>query len=149
MGEEGELSEATVGDSVNVEGVILNSGSAAASLALNCEDVSTNATSQISPSFPNTVIGPGEQAEISFSWRVSVPGDDSISCRILTPTQLVDEFAFGGGQRDSHNIVNWVIADVDDESTIIPALIALAIATSAGGYLLLLIYNGREEDLDE
>ena len=149
MGEEGGLSEATVGDSVNVEGVILNSGSAAASLALNCEDVSTNATSQISPSFPNTVIGPGEQAEISFSWRVSVPGDDSISCRILTPTQLVDEFAFGGGQKGSQNIVNWVIADVDDEATIIPALIALVIATSAGGYLLLSIYNGREEDLDE
>lgn len=149
MGEEGALREATVGDSVNIEAVILNSGSAAASLALNCEDVSTNATSQISPSFPNTVIGPGEQAEISFSWRVSVPGDDSISCRILTPTQLVDEFAFGGGQMDSQNIVNWVIADVDDESTIIPALIALVVATSAGGYLLLSIYNGREEDIDE
>jgi hypothetical protein len=40
---------------------------------------------------------------------------------------------------------------VDDEDgfTIIPALIALAIAASAGGYFLFSIYNEREEDPDE
>ena len=148
VGEEGALSEAAAGDSVNVEAVILNSGSAAASLALNCEDVSTNTTAQISPSFPNSIIGPGEQVMISFSWRVSVSGQDSISCRILTPTQLVDEFAFGGGQMNSQS-VNWTIADDDQDTTVIPALIALVIAAAVGGYFLLSIYNEREEDLDE
>ena len=148
VGEEGALSEAAAGDSVNVEAVILNSGSAAASLALNCEDVSTNTTAQISPSFPNSIIGPGEQVMISFSWRVSVSGQDSISCRILTPTQLVDEFAFGGGQMNSQS-VNWTIADDDQDTTVIPALIALVIAAAVGGYFLLSIYNEREEGLDE
>tara|TARA_Y100001970_G_scaffold91206_1_gene115057 strand:+ start:1437 stop:3134 length:1698 start_codon:yes stop_codon:yes gene_type:complete len=148
VGEEGALSEAAAGDSVNVEAVILNSGSAAASLALNCEDVSTNTTAQISPSFPNSIIGPGEQVTISFSWRVSVSGQDSISCRILTPTQLVDEFAFGGGQMNSQS-VNWTIVDDDQDTTVIPALIALVIAAAVGGYFLLSIYNEREEDLDE
>ncbi len=147
--EEGVLSEATVGDSVNVEAEILNSGTAAASLALNCEDVSTNTTAQISPSFPNSIIGPGEKVTMYFSWRVSVPGEDSISCRILTPTQLVDEFAFGGGQRDSQNSVNWAIVDDDEGFTMIPALIVLAISASVGGYFLLSIYNEREEELDE
>ena len=146
--EEGVLSEATVGDSVNVEAEILNSGTAAASLALNCEDVSTNTTAQISPSFPNSIIGPGEKVTMYFSWRVSVPGEDSISCRILTPTQLVDEFAFGGGQMNSQSL-NWTMAEDDDGSTIIPALIALVVATSAGGYFLFSIYNEREEDLEE
>ena len=107
------------------------------------EDVSTDSSAQISPSFPNTVIGPGEQVTISFSWRVSVPGEDSISCRILTPTQLVDEFAFGGGEMKSQSI-NWTMADDDEDTTIIPALIALAIAASVGGYFLLSIYNERE-----
>ena len=85
---------------------------------------------------------------ISFSWRVSVSGQDSISCRILTPTQLVDEFAFGGGQMNSQS-VNWTIADDDQDTTVIPALIALAIAASVGGYFLLSIYNEREDELDE
>jgi len=148
VGENGALSEAVVGDSVNVDAEISNSGSAAASLAINCEDVSTDATAHISPSYPNAVIGPGEKVTISFSWRVSVPGEDSISCRILTPTQLVDELAFGGGQTTSQS-VNWTMADDEDGFTIIPALIALAIAASAGGYFLFSIYNEREEDPDE
>ena len=148
IGEEGPLKDASVGESVNVDAVISNSGSVAASLAINCEDVSTDSTAQIAPSFPNSVIGPGEQVTISFNWRVSVPGEDSISCRILTPTQLVDEFAFGGGEMKSQSI-NWTMADDDEDTTIIPALIALAIAASVGGYFLLSIYNEREEGLDE
>ncbi|MDG1541028.1 MAG: hypothetical protein P8Q46_05725 [Candidatus Thalassarchaeaceae archaeon] len=148
VGEDGALSEAVVGDSVNVDAEISNSGSAAAKLAITCEDVSTDATAQISPSFPYAVIGPGEKVTISFSWRVSVPGEDSISCRILTPTQLVDELAFGGGQTTSQS-VNWTMVDDEDGFTIIPALIALAIAASAGGYFLFSIYNEREEDPDE
>ena len=147
-GENGILSEAPLGESVNVDAVIYNTGSAAASLAINCEDVSTNTTAQISPSFPNSIIGPGEQVTISFSWRVSVLGEDSLSCRILTPTQLVDEFAFGGGQMSSQN-VNWVAAEDDGGNSPLPALIALAIAASVGGFFLFSIYNEREEDLEE
>ena len=147
-GKDGVLNEATVGDSVNVDAVISNSGSAAASLAINCEDASSDTAAQISPSFPNSIIGPGEQVTISFSWRVSTPGEEAISCRILTPTQIVDEFAFGGGQMNSQSL-NWTMAEDDDGSTIIPALIALVVATSAGGYFLFSIYNEREEDLEE
>ena len=148
MGEDGSLSEAKVGDSVDVEAVISNSGTAAASLAINCEDVSTNTTAQISPSFPNALIGPGEQETISFSWRVSIAGDDSISCRILTPTQLVDDLSFGGGEMSSQG-VSWTETDDDESSTLIPALIALVIAAAVGGYFLFSIYNEQEEVSEE
>ena len=147
-GGNGILSEAPLGESVNVDAEIHNTGSAAASLAINCEDVSTNTTAQISPSFPNSIIGPGEQVTISFSWRVSVLGEDSLSCRILTPTQLVDEFAFGGGQMSSQS-VNWVAAEDAGGNSPLPALIALAIAASVGGFFLFSIYNEREDDLEE
>ena len=145
VGEDGLLSEAYVGDSVNVEAVIVNSGTAAASLAINCEAASTNTTAQISPSFPNAILGPGEQVTISFSWRTSVAGQDSISCRILTPTQLVDEMSFGGGQMSSQS-VNWTVAEDEGDSALLPALIALVIAAAIGGYLLFSIYNKREEN---
>ena len=85
---------------------------------------------------------------ISFSWRVSVLGEDSLSCRILTPTQLVDEFAFGGGQMSSQS-VNWVASEDGGGNSPLPALIALAIAASVGGFFLFSIYNEREDDLEE
>jgi len=148
MGEDGPLSEAMVGDSIDVEAVISNSGTAAASLAINCEDVSTNTTAQISPSFPNALIGPGGQETIAFSWRVSIAGEDSISCRILTPTQLVDDLSFGGGEMLSQG-VSWTETDDDERSTLIPALIALTIAAAVGGYFLFSIYNEQEEVSEE
>jgi len=140
-----EISEASVGDLVDVEAEIYNSGTAAASLAINCEDFSTNSTAQISPSFPNSIVGPGEAVSIEFGWTVSVAGGDSLSCRILTPTQLVDELSFGGGQMSSQG-VNWTVASVEESSTLLPALIALSIAAAVGGYLLLSIYNEREDE---
>jgi hypothetical protein len=60
----------------------------------------------------------------------------------------VDEFAFGGGQMDSQR-VNWTMADEEGSNTLVPALIALTIAASAGGYFLFSIYNQREEDLED
>ena len=138
----------SVGSSANMAAVIENTGSAAASLAINCEDVSTGSTAQISPSFPNALVSPGERVTIPFSWRVTVEGTDSLSCRILTPTQLVEEFSFGGGQMSSSNI-EWTEAEEEGVSTIIPALIALIVAAGVGGYLLLSIYTNTDEEGEE
>ena len=139
----------SVGNSANMVAVIENTGSASASLAINCNDVSTGSTAQISPSFPNALVSPGEQASIPFSWRVTVEGTDSISCRVLTPTQLVEELSFGGGQLSSSSI-EWTQAEEEGSSTMVPALIALIVAAGLGGYFLLSIYtNTEEEDEDD
>ncbi len=138
----------SVGNSANMVAVIENTGSAAASLAINCEDVSTGSTAQISPSFPNALVSAGEQVSIPFSWRVTVEGTDSLSCRILTPTQLVEELSFGGGQFSSSSI-EWTEAEEDGSSTMVPALIALIVAAGIGGYFLLSIYTKTEEGLEE
>ena len=138
----------SVGNSANMVAVIENTGSAAASLAINCEDVSTGSTAQISPSFPNALIGSGEQVSIPFSWRVTVEGTESLSCRILTPTQLVEEFSFGGGQFSSSSI-EWTEAEEEGASTMMPALIALIVAAGIGGYFLLSIYTNTEEEVED
>ena len=135
----------SVGNSANMVAVIENTGSAAASLAINCEDVSTGSTAQISPSFPNALVSAGEQVSIPFSWRVTVEGTDSLSCRILTPTQLVEELSFGGGQFSSSSI-EWTEAEDEGDSTMMPALIALIVAAGIGGYFLLSIYTNTEEE---
>jgi len=148
IGEDGEqIYEATVGDSVNIEAVISNSGTAAASLAINCEVGSTGEAAQISPSFPNTLVGPGEQSTISFSWRSSSSGDETLSCRILTPTQLVEESAFGGGQM-STGVLSWGEDSGGSGGgvTLLPALIALLVGAGIGGYLLFSIYQEQESE---
>ena len=140
--------ESDIGDSVDIEAVISNSGDAAAKVAINCDLESTGIQAQISPQFPNTLVGPGEQATISFSWRSSFSGEESISCSILTPTQLVNDTAFGGGIMTSSGVL-WVDnSDADSGSlSILPALIALVIGAGIGGYFLLSIY--REQDFEE
>ena len=138
----------SVGDSANMVAVIENTGSAAASLAINCEDVSTGSTAQISPSFPNAIISSGEQISIPFSWRVTVEGTESLRCRILTPTQLVEEFSFGGGQFSS-NSIEWTEAEDEEVSTMMPALVALFVAAGIGGYFLLSIYTNTEEEVED
>ena len=136
----------SLGDSVDVEAVLYNTGTAAASMAINCQEGNTGVTAQISPSFPNTVIGPGEQKTIAFKWRSSVIGIDTLNCSILTPIQLVDEFAFGGGDA-STNPVNWVEqVSSSDGSGMVPLLIALLISASIGGYVLFSSYNKDEQD---
>jgi hypothetical protein len=55
--------------------------------------------------------------------------------------------SFGGGQMSSQS-VNWTVAGDEDDSALLPALIALVIAAAVGGYLLFSIYNEREEDAD-
>ena len=87
----------SVGNSANMLAVIENTGSAAASLAINCEDVSTGSTAQISSSFPNALVSPGEQVIIPFSWRVRSKALESLSCRILTPHSTCGRALFSEG----------------------------------------------------
>ena len=138
------IESALVGDSVAVEAVISNTGTAAANLAINCEQNSTGNTAQISPSFPGALIGPGTQSSISFDWINSVAGEDFLTCRVLTPTQLVDEFAFGGGEMSGVQVA-WTEGSEDEGSSILlPVMIALVIGTAIAGYAF--VANSREED---
>ena len=138
------IESALVGDSVAVEAVISNTGTAAANLAINCEQNSTGNTAQISPSFPGALIGPGTQSSISFDWINSVAGEDFLTCRVLTPTQLVDEFAFGGGEMSGVQVA-WTEGSEDEGSSILlPVMIALVIGTAIAGYAF--VAKSREED---
>ncbi len=130
------LSNALVGDSVNVKAVIENSGTAAAQLYINCDSSDTGTTAQISPSYPGTTVGPISESTIEFIWRVSDAGNSSLSCRILTPTQLVDETAFGGGNQTSATVDWKVPVDEGGISLLIPAAIAITLGIVVAGYVI-------------
>ena len=144
------VNQTPLGTSLLMEGIVTNSGSAAASFAISCEEVGTGADAQISPSFPSALVDPGQQGAITFEWRSSLLGAESLNCEILTPTQLADATAFGGGAMHS-NEVTWVEDSNDGDLTFVPAIIALLVGASIGGYFLLSIYreNNSEEEYNK
>ena len=73
-------------------------------------------------------------------------GIETLKCSILTPIQLVDEFAFGGGEAAT-NPVNWNEQRyMSGGAGMIPGLIALLIGAAIGGYVLFSIYNQEHKD---
>ncbi len=136
--EGGEIvANATIGDSLEVKAVLTNSGSAAAVVAISCFIPSTGSDADISPSYPNAMIGPNSSSEIDFRWRVADKGNYALSCEILTPTQLVEETAFGGGESSS-SVISWSEEEVGggEMQFLFPVLIAIIFGMGFFGYFV-------------
>ena len=150
VGEDGNSSTtATIGKSLTIEAVIGNKGTAAAILAIDCNITSSGVAAEMSPNWPNAMIGPGQQEVISFSWRYHSEGHEGLTCRILTPTQLVNDLAFGGGELTSEGI-SWSEAEDEEGSPLfIPLLLALVIGVVIAGYALVTNLDREYEDEDD
>ena len=73
---------------------------------------------------------------MSFGWRHSQIGDASLSCRILTPTQLVEDDAFGGGSMTTLP-ATWTEPVEDDSLPMLPLLAAIIVAMAIAGSTML------------
>ena len=78
----------------------------------------------------------GESVEMQFGWRGSEAGQASLTCRILTPTQLVDENAFGGGSMTT-GVMTWTEPVDEDSLPMLPLLAALVVAMVIAGASML------------
>ena len=98
-------------------------------------------------------IDAGESVEASFGWRSSDVGETTLSCRILTPTQLVDDGAFGGGSM-STGLATWTEPAEDDSLPILPLLAAIVVGVVIAGVAMLrrgdsdAIVESDEDDSD-
>ena len=71
-----------------------------------------------------------------------------LTCEILTPTQLVDEYAFGGGTASSEQIT-WIDAEDDEDGSILPVVVAFVIAVVAMAAFFFKMTKSSEEDEEE
>ena len=136
---------ATLGKSLAMEAVIANTGTAAAILAIDCNVTSTGIAAEMSPTWPNAMIGAGSEETIHFSWRTSTTGEDSLTCRVLTPTQLVDDLAFGGGEITS-GAITWKEAGEEERLPYtLPIMLALVVGIAIAGFVAV----NRMNEIDE
>ncbi len=140
--------EASTSQSVAVLAEFANRGTAAASFYITCYIVETGVQADIG-GFQGVVVGAGESMELQFGWRGGEVGTFSLDCGILTPTQLVDDDAFGGGSMTTGSVI-WN-EPVDDEGLPM-ASILVAIAVGIG-IALVWVYrraaSGEEEYFED
>ncbi len=141
----------SIGQSMPILAQLANRGTASALLYFTCDVVETGLEANIG-GYREVLIDAGESVEVSFGWRSSDVGDATLSCRILTPSQLVEDNAFGGGSM-STGLATWTEPTDDDSLPIVPLLTAIVVGIGIAGMTMLrrgasdAIVETEEEDL--
>jgi len=125
----------SIGQSMPILAQLANRGTASALLYFTCDVVETGLEANIG-GYREVFIDAGESVEISFGWRSSEVGDATLSCRILTPSQLVEDSAFGGGSM-STGLATWTEPSDDDSLPILPLLTAIIVGIGIAGMTML------------
>ena len=141
----------STGQSMPILARLANRGTASALLYFTCDVVETGLEANIG-GYQEVGIDAGESVEVSFGWRNSEVGDATLSCRVLTPSQLVEEDAFGGGSM-STGLATWTEPVEDDSLPILPLLAAIVVGVGIAGMTMLrrasdAIVETEEEDSD-
>ena len=133
----GPLSDSSknIGQSMPVLAGLANRGTVAALLYFNCDNTETGMEADIG-GYQQARIDPGESVEVSFGWRHTLTGEASLTCRILTPTQLVEDGAFGGGSMTTYT-ATWTEPVEDDSLPVLPLLAAIIVAMAIAGATML------------
>ncbi len=132
---------------VGMMATIANRGTAPAIVYFTCDVTETGSAAQTT-SYPGGLVEAGEEVIIQFTWMNSDVDNASLTCEILTPTQLVDENAFGGGTASSEQIT-WVDAEDDQEGSILPVAVAFVIAILGMGAFFFKMTKSSEDDEEE
>ena len=132
---------------VGMMATIANRGTAPAIVYFTCDVTETGSAAQTT-SYPGGLVEAGEEVIIQFTWMNSDVDNASLTCEILTPTQLVDENAFGGGAASSEQIT-WVDAEDDEEGSILPVAVAFVIAILGMGAFFFKMTKSSEDDEEE
>ena len=125
----------TRGQSMPVVAGLANRGTAAALLYFTCDVTETGMEADIG-GYQQARIEPGESVQVSFGWRHSQAGDASLTCRILTPTQLIEDDEFGGGSMTTAT-ASWAEPEEDGSLPVLPLLAAIVVAMAIAGVTML------------
>ena len=132
---------------VGMMATIANRGTAPAIVYFTCDVTETGSAAQTT-SYPGGLVEAGEEVIIQFTWMNSDVDNASLTCEILTPTQLVYENAFGGGTALSEQIT-WVDAEDEEDGSILPVVVAFVIAILGMGAFFFKMTKSSEDNEEE
>ena len=142
----GDVDTRSTSQSMPVLAGIANRGTASALLYFTCDatvayiDEDGNVTEAVAAAdiggYQEVRIDAGESVEVQFGWRSSRAGQASLTCRILTPLQLVDEDSFGGGSTTT-GVVTWTEPVEEDSLPVLPLLAAIIVAVGIAATTML------------
>ena len=126
-----EETSRSVADRIRMNATITNSGEGDARIALEC--FLDNGSIADVGGYPILEIPAGETHSVEFNWNMFEPGNTTISCGVIQPSQLVLEGTFGGEPVDS-DVVMWTEAiQAESGLGVLPIIIVVFILLIGGG----------------
>jgi len=142
-----EESTRSVDSRIRMNATITNSGDGDARIAIEC--FLRNGTVADVGGYPILEIPGGETRSVEFNWNMFQPGNNSISCGVIQPSQLAIVGSFGGEAVDSDEVM-WT-ESIQQESGLgsLSIIIVLFILLIGGGIWILQISISAEKARDE
>ena len=115
---------------------ISNKGNADAIVYFICDDAQTGLRQSIGDAYVGGLVESDDTAIFPINWTPAGEGEMALTCKILTPSQLVNENFWGGGSITTP-LIDFLNSEEDDVGSVVPALVAMAgVGILFGAYLM-------------
>ena len=137
----------SVDSRIKMNATITNSGGGDARIALECF-LGNGSVADVG-GYPILEIPAGETRSVEFNWNMFEPGNTTINCGVIQPSQLVIAGSFGGEPVDSE-VVMWTAA-IQQESGlgVLPIMVVVFILLVGAGIWILQVSISSEKDKQE
>ena len=115
---------------------ISNKGNADAIVYFICDDAQTGLRQSIGDAYVGGLVESDDIAIFPINWTPAGEGEMALTCKILTPSQLVNQNFWGGGSITTP-LIDFLHSEEDDAGSVVPALVAMAgFGILIGAYLM-------------
>ena len=137
----------SVNNRIKMNATITNSGGGDARIALECF-LGNGSVADVG-GYPILEIPGGETRSVEFNWNMFEPGNTTINCGVIQPSQLVIEGSYGGEPVDS-DVVIWTAAIQQQSGLgVLPIIVVVFILLIGSGIWILQVSNSRDEERKE
>lgn len=137
----------SVDSRIKMNATVTNSGGGDARIALECF-LGNGSVADVG-GYPILEIPGGETRSVEFNWNMFEPGNTTISCGVIQPSQLVIAGSYGGEPVDSE-VVMWTAA-IQQESGlgVLPIIVVVFILLVGAGIWILQVSISSEKEEQE
>ena len=137
----------SVDSRIKMNATITNSGGGDARIALECF-LGNGSVADVG-GYPILEIPGGETRSVEFNWNMFEPGNTTINCGVIQPSQLVVTGSYGGEPVDSE-VVIWTAA-IQQESGlgVLPIIVVVFILLVGVGIWILQVSVSSEKEIEE